>query len=62
MTVSYFHNDVYLTIHVMLQNILILPTVPSPRPAYFIHQGTSSLATGSCPGLCIIDDIFSAND
>lgn len=44
------------------ENILRLPTVPSPRPAYFIHQGTSSLATGSCPGFCIIDDSFSAND
>jgi len=38
------------------------PTVPNPRPAYFIHHGTSSFGTTSCPGLCISAPIFSASD
>lgn len=44
------------------KNLLPPPTVPRPRPAYFIHHGTSSLATTSWPGRCISWPIFSVND
>lgn len=47
---------------IYIKYVLILPTVPKPLPAYLIHQGTSSLALGSCPGLAIREAILSEKD